>query len=130
MEFLVPIELKYKTRKQSAEDVGAMDVYKDLYRLEQIKSGKYKDKKEIPFSYFFFITDDHLYVNKPRSGLRTIFKTYDGATIQKDYEYKYLQSKTGKDYFKKNGEFVFKSNYKFSWSKSKNNSRWFLKLKI
>lgn len=33
----VPIELKFKTRRQFAEDEGAMQIYKDIYVLERFK---------------------------------------------------------------------------------------------
>lgn len=35
-EIMVPIELKFKTVHQSAEDIGVMEIYKDVYTLEQV----------------------------------------------------------------------------------------------
>ncbi|MCZ6843962.1 MAG: hypothetical protein O7G32_14175, partial [SAR324 cluster bacterium] len=34
---MVPIELKFKTKQQGAQDIGSMDIFRDIFRLENIK---------------------------------------------------------------------------------------------
>ena len=132
-EYCVPIELKYKTSKQGAEDISSMEIYKDLKSLENLCYNYKKDNFEIPFAHLFFITDSQRYVKKAKTGLRTLFRTDDGYKIEKGFEYKYLKTKTGRDFFDKYGAFVFNGSYKFNWSyffKDPNYKRWFLKVKI
>lgn len=132
-EYCIPIELKYKTLRQSAEDIGVIEIYKDIKSLEDLCYEYKKDKLKIPFSYLFVITDNRRYVNKAKSGLKTLFRTDDGYEIEKGFEYKYLKTKTGKEFYDKYGSFNFKGNYQFSWkylSQNHNYKRWFLKLKI
>lgn len=131
-EISIPIELKYKTEKQSAEDVGALEIYKDIYNQEKVLKSSNKDKV-IPFSYFFCITDNRRYVNEANKGLKTVFTTHDGSKIKSNFEYKYLDTKTGKEFYDKYGLFIFDKEYEFNWEEytyPKGNSYWFLKMRI
>lgn len=132
-EYCIPIELKYKTLRQSAEDIGVMEIYKDIKSLEDLCYKYKRDKLAIPFSYLFVITDNQRYVNKAKSGLKTVYRTDDGYAIKKGFEYKYLNTKTGKEFYEKYGSFIFQGSYQFLWryfSQNQNYKRWFLKMRI
>lgn len=124
-ECKIPIELKFKTLQQSAEDLGAMEIYKDIYNLEKLVT--HKDFSQ--FAYFFMITDNHRYVNSPRkNSLREEFNTSDSYKIQPDREYKYTKTKTGEKFYKENGGLIFKKEHVFNWLNY--NEFYFLKAKI
>lgn len=127
----IPIELKYKTKNQGAVDEGAMHLFKDIYTIEKILKNNENDT--IPFGYFFCITDDHLYINPSRKGLRTVFATYHGYIINNGFEYKYLTIDTGVKFHKQYGSFTFLKEHQFIWEKHCYNSIdniYFLKMKI
>jgi len=110
-----------------------MEIYKDIKSLENLCYDYKRNNFEIPFSYLFVITDNQRYVNKAKSGLKTIYRTDNGYEIEKGFEYNYLKTKTGKEFYDKYGSFNFKGNYQFHWkyfSQNQNYKRWFLKLKI
>jgi hypothetical protein len=123
-ELIVPMELKFKTLRQSAEDEGAMSAYKDIWDLERIIDGK-----DIPFAYFFMITNNHRYTKRSKKqSLRDTFNTSNGYTIKPSFEYKYITNKTGSDFYKKNGGITFRNAYRFAWLRF---GKWyFLKMKI
>ena len=132
-EYCIQIELKYKTLLQSAENIGVMEIYKDIKFLEDLCYNYKRDKFQIPFSYLFFISENQRYVNKAKSGLKTVYRTDDGYKIEKGSEYEYSNTKTGKKFYDKYGSFSFKGNYQFKWQnyvKDQNYQRWFLKMKI
>lgn len=129
-EYFVPIELKFTTKRQSAADVRSMDIYKDIYNLETVKK-KYS-KENILFCYFFLITDYELYI-KEGTGLRSLFTLADNSKIIPNKEYKYIDNKTGSDYYNKNGGFIFSEEYIFCWEIGQNIEKqiyYFLKVKI
>jgi len=132
--YKVPIELKYRTLSQSAEDIGVMEMYKDIYSLDKITSKDNEEDCIIPFSYFFCITNNSRYIKVPGYGLKTVFKTYNEAAIEAFKEYKYLETKEGKKFFDKYGALTFSKSYKFLWhegDKVKDGEKyWFLKMKI
>jgi hypothetical protein len=122
----IPIELKFKTLLQSAENVGAMEIYKDVYNLESLV----ERDNSFQFAYFLMITDNRRYVNHPKkNSLREEFNTSKGYTIQPHHEYKHIGAKTGKKFYEENGGFVFKKEHCFDWSEP-NNEFYFLKMKI
>lgn len=132
-EIMVPIELKFKTVHQSAEDIGVMEIYKDVYTLEQVLKDYKRENLIIPFGYFFCITNNHRYINPASKGLKTVFCTHEAAEIKKDFEYKYLGTKAGTDFFNKYGTLKFRNKYSFIWDSYVNpvgEASWFLKLKI
>ena len=125
-ECKTPIELKFKTLLQSAEDVGAMEIYKDIYNLESLV----ERDNSFQFAYFLMITNNRRYVNPPKkNSLREEFNTSKGYKIQPYHEYKHIGTKTGKKFCEENGGFVFKKEHCFDWSEP-NNEFYFLKMKI
>ncbi len=131
LEYSIPIELKFKTKQQSAEDIGALEMYKDLYRLERLLNNE--NNNSMPFGYFFCITDHHLYIQPSAKGLRTVIATYDGYKIKDNFEYKYVETKTGKNFYEENGGFRFNHQYEFSWENfefNSNNHAYFLKMRL
>ncbi len=130
-ECKIPIELKFKTLEQSAEDLGAMEIYKDIYDLENLV----EHYNSFQSAYFLMITDNHRYVNPPRkkNSLREEFNTSNGYKIQPGHEYKYTKTKTGEKFYKKNGAFTFKRDISFNWINYKEPNHkgfYFLKVKI
>ena len=126
-EYKTAIELKFKTKSQSAEDLGAMEIYKDIYYLENLL----QDNNSFQSAYFLMITDNDRYIKIPRkNSLRDTFNTSDAYKIEIDREYKHTKTKTGEDFYNKNGSFKFKREYKFEWSADAKKSYYFLKLKI
>lgn len=124
-ESKIPIELKLKTLLQSAEAEGAMQIYKDLYDLENL----IKQNKSFQFAYFLMITNNHRYVNQPnKNTLREVFNTSDGYKIKPNQEYKHTKTKTGKKFYKENSALIFKKVYGFNWTYNKN--FYFMKMKI
>ncbi len=108
----IPIELKYKTKKQSAEDIGAMDMFRDIYNLERLVM----KKSSFAFGYFFMITDNQRYIKKARkNSLRSTFATYDGCEIIPEYEYKHVKTKTGEKFYEENSSLIFEKKYLFKW---------------
>ena len=129
-EHSIPIELKFKTKQQSAEDLGSLEIYKDLYRLENLINNSKNDA--MPFGYFFCITNNEYYINPSKRGLKTVFATNHGYQIEKEFEYKYLDTKAGSEFYKKNGGYTFQGQYKFNWEKfnASNDNFYFLKMKV
>lgn len=124
-ECKTPLELKFKTLAQSAEDLGAMEIYKDIYNLENLV-----ENNSFQSAYFLMITENHRYVNPPKkNSLREEFDTSDDYKIQPNREYKYIKSKTGEKFYKDNGGFKFKRERSFDWQ-DYNNELYFLKMKI
>jgi hypothetical protein len=130
---LIPIELKFRTVKQSAVDEGVMAIYRDIHTIEKVvKKGKYNGST-IPFGYFFIITDHQGYTKRAKSGLKIIFDTSDGYTAKKEHDYKYLDNKTGKKFHDKYGNIIFNNEHTFRWNLYEYedaSKHWFLKMKI
>lgn len=105
-----------------------MEIYKDLYRLESILLNYDKPNVKVPKCYFFCITNNQRYINRPRSGLRKIYSTYDGYKIKKGFEYKYIKTKTGNKFFKQNGGYIYTTGPSFDWTQF--DDEWFLKIDI
>ena len=126
-EYKTAIELKFKTLSQSAEDLGAMEIYKDIYYLENLV----EHNNSFQSAYFLMITDDHRYIKTPRkNSRRETFNTSDGYKIETDREYKHTKTKTGEKFYNENGGFKFKREHNFEWSRLTKKSYYFLKLKI
>lgn len=124
-ECKIPIELKFKTLQQSAEDLGAMEIYKDIYDLE--KPVEYNNFFQ--FAYFLMITDNYRYLNPPRkNSLREEFNTSHGYKIRPDHKYEYTKTKTGEKFYRENGGLTFKKEHSFDWLNY--NEFYFLKVKI
>ena len=90
---MIPIELKYKTKKykneetglvlknQGAQDIGRYDFLSDIERLENFMDSK---DYNIQKAYAIFLTNDSLYWNEPKSNKRTVdedFRFHKGITL-------------------------------------------------
>ena len=76
-EFSCAIELKFKTRQQSAQDIGRINVYQDLESLEKVcRKGGYDSGK------FYMITDSRMYTALGKGEVADQFMIYDGYTTQ------------------------------------------------
>jgi hypothetical protein len=84
------IELKFKTKRQSAEDHGRIDAYVDIEAVELVCESQFT------LGRFFMITDSSVYVNQSRRGVGTVFCTHDGFTITPNVDIAYPSSK-GRD---------------------------------
>ena len=94
--YLIPIELKYKTKRFSGEyngdtvvlknhsayDQARYDFVKDIYRLENFNRF---EKYKVGTGYAIFITNDHNYW-KPtnKNGMDSLFRIYEGKEISGD----------------------------------------------
>ena len=129
-EFSCAIELKFKTRQQSAQDIGRINVYQDLEALEQVcRKGGYDIGK------FYMITDSRVYTVMGKGEVADQFMIYDGYltdgnTIHIHDEPEWKNNKYCK--------VELKNQYKFEWEHSercddkKNNLKdwYFLELDI
>jgi hypothetical protein len=66
------VELKFKTRRQGAEDHGRIDMYVDIQALEHARASGYS------LARFFMITDNKAYLRPSRRGVGTVFTTCHG----------------------------------------------------
>ncbi len=120
------IELKFKTKKQGAQDHGRIDAFVDIEALENAKEFHSFSKAR-----FYMITDSEIYLSKSKKGVGTIFTTYDGAKTKKD-SYFHCPSSKGRE----NVNVHLNASYSFEWEKielKKNNMKYywyFLELKI
>jgi len=89
---IIPIELKYKTRKikcshnkerfhlknQGAQDHGRYDFLWDIYRIEQLKN-KFNNLT----GYAIFLTNDSLYWKEPRKSntVDSMFRIHNGKEV-------------------------------------------------
>ncbi|MCB0750003.1 MAG: hypothetical protein KDC52_00870 [Ignavibacteriae bacterium] len=100
------IELKFKLKRQAAQDYGRIDAYSDIEALElSTENGN-------DFGKFYMITDDTTYNYKSVKGVGTIFTMWDGFETEPG---KLLNSPSSKG-----REHVFitiQNKYKFEWEK-------------
>ncbi len=120
------IELKFKTRKQGAQDHGRIDAFVDIEALEIArKNHSFKRGR------FYMITDSKTYLYESKKGVGTVFTTYDGARTPKDYSFHCPKSK-GRAKVK----VKLKASYSFEWEeiekiKTDKKEKWyFLEIKI
>jgi hypothetical protein len=100
------IELKFKTKKQGAQDHGRIDAFIDIEALELVCKEKYS------IGRFYMITNSTAYVHKSKKGVGTVFATHDGAILQpRDYQY---PSKGREDIV-----ITLKDQYELEWEKIK-----------
>ncbi len=98
------IELKFKTKKQGAQDLSKQDIYYDILSLEEATSKGYN------FGMFYMITNSRAYLNPSLRGLGTIFDTSNGYEIQSGKRY-YEQERS----WARPIDLLFKNNYRFEW---------------
>ncbi len=68
------IELKFKLKKQGAQDWGRIDAYVDIESLEIAVL----EQQKFDLGKFYMITDDTAYIKKSNRGSGTIFCLHDG----------------------------------------------------
>jgi hypothetical protein len=73
VDTLCAVELKFKTRRQGAEDHGRIDMYVDIEALELLCCAK-----PYRFGKFFMIADNPYYAKPARRGVGTVFATHHG----------------------------------------------------
>ncbi len=120
------IELKFKTRKQGAQDHGRIDAFVDIEALEIAR-------KDHSFTRgrFYMITDSKTYLYESKKGVGTVFTTYDGARTQANFLFHCPKSK-GRAKVK----VKLKASYSFEWEeiekiKTDKKEKWyFLEIKI
>ena len=121
---MIPIELKYKTKKyknektglvlknQGAQDIGRYDFLSDIKRLENFMDSKdYNVKK----AYAIFLTNDSLYWNEPKFNKRTVdedFRFHNGITLHGSRKWKGASTGTQK---KREEAINIKGTYEMHW---------------
>lgn len=109
-EFSCAIELKFKTRQQSAQDIGRINVYQDLESLEKVcRKGGYDSGK------FYMITDSRMYTALGKGEVADQFMIYDGYTTQGNTTHIHDEPKW------KNNQYCkveLKNQYRFEWEHS------------
>jgi len=101
------IELKFKTKKQGAQDHGRIDAFVDIEALENAK-----DFHSFSKARFYMITDSETYLKKSKKGVGTKFTTYDGAKTKFDSDF-HCPSSKGRE----NTIVHLNASYCFEWEK-------------
>lgn len=112
------IELKFKTKTQSAEDLGCIGAYKDIKRLESFIDVSDQENQKSCFvcGHFFMITNHSLYLKKPSAGsVRDLFPIHQGSQTIPSYKYCCKDKKSVKPPV----SITLRSEYKFQWEYSK-----------
>ena len=122
------IELKFKTKGQSAIDDGRIAAFKDLNKLELAsKEDSYAQGR------FFMITDCQTYIIESKKGkVGKEFPTHDEAETQASQTFCYTKKKNKQ---KKEMKFTLDNSYHFKWEKidkkiDKKEDWYFLELKV
>lgn len=103
------IELKYKLKRQGAQDWGRIDAYVDIESLEiaVLKKNLFDVGK------FYMITDDTAYINESiRGSSGTIFCLHDGYETKPNIELNTPNNKGRHEVF-----VTLKNKYKINWEK-------------
>jgi hypothetical protein len=98
------IELKFKLKRQGAQDWGRIDSYVDIESLEMAT------QEHFDFGKFYMITDDATYTKKSKSGSGTIFCMHDGHITEKNKTLNTPNNKGRQDVFVN-----LKNQYSFTW---------------
>lgn len=69
-----PIEMKFKTARQGAQDHGRIDAYVDIEAVERVVASV-----PIGVGRFYMITDCGTYTRRSSIGVGTVFPTHDGC---------------------------------------------------
>ena len=101
------IELKFKTKRQGAQDHGRIDAFVDIEALEKAKNAYSYTKAR-----FYMITDSETYLKKSKKGVGTKFTTYDGAKTKLDSDF-HCPSSKGRE----NTKVHLNASYCFEWEK-------------
>lgn len=111
------IELKFKTKKQAAQDHGRIDAFCDIAFLERACQSVYD------FGRFYMITDCTGYVNPSRKGVGVTFAMHNGQVTTAGTTYHHPRCKG-----RENVSLTLAKSYKFDWEKIGN--WYFLALEI
>jgi len=107
--FRCGIELKFKLKRQGAQDWGRIDTYVDIESLEIAVL----QQKKFDLGKFYMITDDSAYINKSTRGSSgTIFCLHDGYETKPNFELNTPNNKGRQDVF-----VVLENKYHFNWEK-------------
>ncbi|UPM54530.1 hypothetical protein [Gottfriedia acidiceleris] len=102
------IELKHTIKPGDATDIGRINSYQDIYRLEKLKELEHEG---FSICKFYMLANRVAYTNiSPPNTSGEDFPTYRGYTIEPKKVYKTIHSKVGKDI-----ELIFNNSYKFNW---------------
>ena len=104
-------ELKFKLKRQGAQDWGRIDAYRDIENLEIAVL----DKGIFDMGKFYMITDYSAYIKKSTHGSGTIFSLHDGHIIKANNLYHTKRIKGREDVFVK-----LKKSYEIKWFNLKN----------
>lgn len=111
------IELKFKTKRQAAEDYGRIDAYVDIEAVELACQSRFD------FGRFFMITDAGLYTRPSKRGVGTVFCLHHGHETLPDQILNCPYSK-GREHV----SVTLKKSYTFRWEQ---HAGWyFLKLDL
>ena len=120
------IELKFKTRKQGAQDHGRIDAFVDIEALELACNDH-----SFTRGRFYMITDSKTYLSESKKGVGTVFTTFDGARTQANSLFHCPNSKV-----RENVEVNLTASYSFKWEKiekiktDKKEKWYFLEIKV
>ena len=109
------IELKFKTKRQGAQDHGRIDAFIDIEALEIVCENKFN------IGRFYMITNSTPYVHQSKRGVGTVFTTHDGALLSPGV-YKYPSK--GRD----DVVVTLRNQYELQWEKI--NDWYFLQIDI
>jgi len=101
------IELKFKLKKQGAQDWGRIDTYVDIESLELITQDNLFDCR---IGKFYLVTNDRIYVNQSSKGVGAVFCTYDGFVTTPNKTLNYPDNKGRREVF-----VTLQNQYIFNW---------------
>jgi len=113
------IELKFKLKRQGAQDWGRIDAYVDIESLEIAVL----NEKAFDLGKFYMITDDTAYINQSKRGSGTIYCLHDGYETKPNKELNTPNNKGRHEVF-----VTLKNKYKIQWEKI--NEWYFLEITI
>ena len=111
------IELKFKTKKQGAQDYGRIDSYLDIEALElalELETKPETTDKKYSLGFFFMITDSTAYIKPSKVGVGTICPMHEGSVIGP----KLIQTDSVKCKGREGIKIRLKGSYCFTWEQS------------
>jgi hypothetical protein len=111
------IELKFKTKKQGAQDHGRIDAFCDIAALERACQNGFD------LGRFYMITNSSVYVNHSRRGVGTVFSMHHGHQTAAGSSFHCPKSVGRQDV-----KVTLKHSYKFEWERI--NEWYFLALNV
>ncbi len=102
-----PIELKFKTEQQGAQDHGRIDAYLDIEAVELVTQSQFT------FGRFYLITNSKTYPHTSTRGVGSVFCMHDGFQVTTNTPISYSQSKGREDVV-----VSLRKPYTFIWEQS------------